>query len=97
MSNSNKDDNTGFNVIPARYNTGDREAIDLIRDLLGDEGFIAYCCGNVMKYTLRAGNKGPAEEDLEKALWYTMMAQHVADGTPDPRSNRPGFKKYERR
>jgi hypothetical protein len=29
-----------------------------------------FCIGNAMKYLWRAGLKGDAVEDLEKALWY---------------------------
>ncbi len=30
----------------------------------------AFCAGNVIKYTLRAGKKGDKLMDLEKAAWY---------------------------
>lgn len=29
-----------------------------------------FCIGNAMKYLWRAGLKGDAVQDLEKALWY---------------------------
>ena len=29
-----------------------------------------FCLGNTVKYISRAGKKGNAVEDLEKALWY---------------------------
>jgi len=29
-----------------------------------------FCLGNAIKYIWRAGNKGPAIEDLGKAIWY---------------------------
>lgn len=29
-----------------------------------------FCLGNAMKYIWRAGEKGDAVEDLEKAVWY---------------------------
>lgn len=29
-----------------------------------------FCLGNVIKYVWRAGSKGDALEDLEKAKWY---------------------------
>lgn len=47
----------------------DAEAIDVIRAVLGDEGFKAYCHGNVIKYVIRADNKGGIE-DLKKARVY---------------------------
>ena len=29
-----------------------------------------FCLGNAMKYIWRAGEKGDAIEDLQKAMWY---------------------------
>ncbi len=84
------DDATGFHVAPSRYMAHGRETIDRIRDALGDEGFAAYCLGAAMKYEDRAGLKGPAEEDMQKARWYRQMHDHVTTGTPDPRSYRKG-------
>lgn len=56
---------------PAHYKLPgmDAEAIDVIRAVLGDEGFKAYCHGNVIKYVIRADNKGGIE-DLKKARVY---------------------------
>lgn len=100
MSNLNPDD-IGRDVIPARYAGDGREAIDLIRDFLGDSGFIAYCRGTAMKYGIRAGKKdGESEEkDRAKADWYIQMENHVRHPRDfrDPRSARPGFVPYERR
>lgn len=45
------------------------EVIDLIRKVLGEEGFIAYCLGNILKYLLRAENKN-GKEDYKKASKY---------------------------
>lgn len=45
------------------------EAKDVIRSVLGDEGFIFYCYGNVIKYILRARKKNGIE-DLKKARVY---------------------------
>jgi len=54
---------------PAHYQ-GKVECIDAIESALGPEGFAAYCRGNALKYTFRAGKKGPAALDLAKAVWY---------------------------
>jgi hypothetical protein len=51
----------------------DIEAIDIIRELLGPEGFIAYCYGNVLKYTLRAKKKQHFMTDLNKAVKYVKF------------------------
>lgn len=75
----------GYDAVPERY-AGPREVIDLIRDKLGDEGFSAYCLGQVLRYTARAGRKGPAEVDERKAEWYLQMFRHMRSDAPDPRS-----------
>ena len=51
---------------PQHYLSGGMEAIDVI------EAFFAhnYHLGNVFKYIARAGKKGDAVQDLEKAQWY---------------------------
>ena len=62
-----------FNPVskPAHYNQGEGiECIDYIRQVLGKEGFIAYCRGNLMKYNHRAMYKGNPTEDLDKAAKY---------------------------
>ena len=48
------------------------EAIDVI------EGFqLGFSLGNTVKYILRAGRKGDATTDLEKAAWY--LAREIAN------------------
>ena len=59
---------------PSHYNHGGIECIDAIKSMLGDEGFIAYCRGNAIKYQWRSGLKFNSEEDMEKSVWYTRMA-----------------------
>lgn len=93
-------DVVGTTAAPARYNRdGERECIDIIRDLLGDEAFVAYCLGQVVRYSYRAGAKDPTPQDLAKADWYRKMALHVQSGglEPDPRVYRAGFQPYVRR
>ena len=90
------DSNTGFDRAPDRYSAAGRETIDRIRDRLGDAGFVSFCLGSAMKYEDRAGMKGDAATDRAKARWYRGMAEHVASGSPDPRSGRPVFVAYRR-
>lgn len=45
------------------------QVIDIIRAVLGDKEFEAYCRGNIIKYILRADKKNGLE-DLEKARVY---------------------------
>jgi hypothetical protein len=54
---------------PAHYNNGGIECIAYIRQQLGEEGYIAYCEGNVLKYQHRYKYKGGLE-DLKKARKY---------------------------
>lgn len=39
------------------------ECIEIVREM-------SFCAGNAIKYIWRAGLKGDAIEDLEKAMWY---------------------------
>ncbi len=67
---------------PAHYAVlGDIEVIEVIipvlKDVYGPQAFQAYCLGNILKYRLRAGQKGNdnATEDLAKADRYREMAE----------------------
>ncbi len=60
---------------PAHYNMGGIECIDYIKQVLGPEGFVAYCQGNYMKYNHRARYKHATPiEDMRKAEWYLKKA-----------------------
>lgn len=91
-------DPTGFDSAPEHY-AGEREAIDIIRDRLGDDGFVYWCLGNVSKYHIRSGKKS-GTDDAAKSDFYMRMVYHIVGNNdlmfPDPRSNRPDFKPYER-
>jgi hypothetical protein len=63
---------------PSHYTTGGIEAIDYIYAKLGEEGFRAYCMGNVLKYVSRWQEKNGIE-DLNKAHVYLKWA---IDGKP---------------
>ena len=86
----------GFDIAPDRYTGEGRETIDRIRDVLGDDGFRAFCAGNAMKYEDRAGRKGDAVGDVEKARWYRQMVAYLDGEADDPRAGRPGFVGYSR-
>lgn len=66
---------------PPHYQ-GKVECIDAIEAALGPDGFAAYCRGNAIKYSFRAGRKGPSAEDLAKAQWYLARATATASVTP---------------
>jgi len=55
---------------PEHYKQFPVEVIEIIKFALGPEGFKSYCLGNEIKYRLRAGFKGDAMEDFDKALKY---------------------------
>ena len=56
---------------PAHYNlSGNIECIDYIKQVLGTDGFISYCQGNMIKYQHRHKYKNKPVEDIEKAQWY---------------------------
>jgi len=63
---------------PAHYNTRDGvECITYIKQVLGKDGFVAYCRGNVIKYNHRAMSKGNPTEDLDKASVYLKWANET--------------------
>ena len=62
------EDNHNAVTKPQHYNKGGIEAIDYIKQQLGD-GFKHYCAGNVMKYVHRHEYKNGVE-DLRKARVY---------------------------
>lgn len=55
---------------PPHYNMGEIECIDYIKQVLGLDGFIAYCQGNLIKYQHRYRYKGKPVEDMNKAEFY---------------------------
>lgn len=61
-------------VNPDHYKTGGIETIDYIRAKMSLDEFCAYCRGNALKYSSRAGLKGDAAEDFRKAAWYLDRA-----------------------
>jgi|TARA_R110001583_G_scaffold140216_1_gene292405 hypothetical protein len=68
---------------PPHYNIGgDIECVDYIKQVLGVDGFISYCQGNMIKYQHRHRYKLKPVEDMEKAQWYlnrmleTMKEKH---------------------
>ena len=50
----------------------EQEVIDVIKSVLTEEEFNGYCKGNILKYRLRAGDKGDATQDIAKADKYQM-------------------------
>jgi hypothetical protein len=62
------------------YREGSIECIDAIKSALGQEGFIAFLRGQVIKYNWRLRGKGQAHEDSIKATWYqNRLTKELAD------------------
>lgn len=49
------------------------ETIEVIASVMTVEQFKGYCVGNTIKYRLRAGKKGVAEQDIGKADFYELL------------------------
>ncbi|WP_338943051.1 DUF3310 domain-containing protein [Fusobacterium polymorphum] len=45
------------------------ESIEIIKKVLGTQGFVAFCLGNILKYLIRAQKKN-GKEDYKKAAKY---------------------------
>lgn len=59
------------------------ESIEVIRAVLGDEGFCKFCRGNALKYLIRADHKG-GTEDLKKAVKYIGWEIDAREGHFSP-------------
>lgn len=55
---------------PSHYDITDTNVQEMIEKLFTHEEFIGWLKGNILKYRLRAGKKGNAYEDIEKADKY---------------------------
>lgn len=54
---------------PSHYTQGGIECIDAIESALGEEGFISFLQGQVIKYAWRCRIKAGVE-DVRKGIWY---------------------------
>jgi hypothetical protein len=45
--------------------------------LYGKEKFLVFCELNAFKYRMRAGYKGDASQDIEKAKWYEAKMKEL--------------------
>lgn len=61
------------------YKTLDVQPWDVI-DAWSDEHRIGFYRGNALKYLMRAGSKGDAAEDLQKAVHYIEKLIEVING-----------------
>jgi hypothetical protein len=78
-------------INPDHYQ-GAIECIDALEAAMTPEAFSGFCRGNAFKYLWRAGRKGPALEDAQKAAWYLdrlIRSLETTDGA-GPDSRPPG-------
>jgi hypothetical protein len=64
---------------PFHYNHAGIECIDYIKQILGPEGFVDYCRGNMIKYNHRAFYKGNPKQDMLKAQQYLEWANETLE------------------
>jgi hypothetical protein len=55
---------------PDHYTAGGIETIDYLAAKLSPDELRGFLLGNALKYLSRAGKKGGARTDYEKARWY---------------------------
>ena len=71
---NNAQDDDGDFVQPSYYKKGDNASpVDCFdMGLIGTDGYIGFCKGNIIKYIVRCGDKedNSSVKDLEKALFY---------------------------
>lgn len=65
---------------PPHYKQGEIECKDSIKSMLGNEGYLNYCRGQVQKYNWRAPHKGKPIEDYKKAQFYLQEIINLLQG-----------------
>ena len=65
---------------PPHYTYGGIETIEFLEAKSSPEEFAGYLRLNCLKYLSRAGRKGNALEDYEKAAWYLSKLIEVSGG-----------------
>lgn len=64
-------------INPTHYKQGSIETIDKMIMIWGKERVATFCEINAFKYRDRAGYKGDALTDIEKAIWYENKAKEL--------------------
>ena len=60
---------------PEHYNATSTEVLVMMEAVWGKEAVRQFCEMHAFKYRMRAGYKGEAATDIEKALWYERRAK----------------------
>lgn len=64
------------------------EPIELMQKIMTREQFEGFLMGNIIKYCMRAGHKGPIQEELAKANRYHHWLVDFRHGLPVPEADR---------
>ena len=65
---------------PSHYNLdGRKECIVEMEEQFGVKNVATWCYMTAYKYLYRMGNKGDAEEDIDKASWYVDYVDALCD------------------
>jgi hypothetical protein len=72
----------------AHYRTGAVECIDAMRAALGEEQFLGYLRGTIMRYTWRLGRKDESKVEAEKIAVYSGWLTDVLAGRPLVKRNK---------
>jgi hypothetical protein len=75
-----KDVEVDWPVIPVHYCGNGIECIDAMKAMVSADEFVAHCRLTSIKYLWRAGKKGPAIDDLRKAVHYLEYAIDTLGG-----------------
>lgn len=62
------------------YKAAARQPIEFMQALIEPDAFDGFLLGNIIKYRLRAGFKGDAEKDIEKAAQYAYWRELAKKG-----------------
>jgi hypothetical protein len=65
---------------PSHYRDKSIEPIDAMRSWLGDEAFVAYCRGTIIKYLARLGAKDESVKEARKIEVYARWMRETLEG-----------------
>lgn len=76
----------GSALSSTHYQVGSKQPIEIMQETFPAEQFIGFLRGNVLKYTLRMGNKDASEKEAAKVVQYSKwLLQALKGETINPR------------
>lgn len=83
---------------PSHYDLGIKgvETIDVIKAVLGQEGFKKFCRGNALKYLIRADRKNGLEDLKKAAVYLNWEISGRTEDTDDEKTAEAAEKKAEK-